>query len=116
MAVVGERVEIASQKGGPRTGLVIAASDAMITVRWDAGGESSLVPGPGVVTVLRRGAGVKKASIAKAPAGSSGAKKAVTSSPAAKKSVNSSAAKKAVAKKAPAKKAPAKKAVAKKGR
>ena len=51
MAVVGDRIAVAS-KGEPRSGVVTAVSGALITVRWDTGGETSLIPGPGVLSVV----------------------------------------------------------------
>ena len=51
MADVGNRITVAS-KGGPRAGVVTAVNGAMITVRWDSGGETSIIPGPGVFSVL----------------------------------------------------------------
>ena len=51
MAQVGDRIAVSS-KGQPRSGVVTAVSGAMITVRWDTGGETSLIPGPGVLSVL----------------------------------------------------------------
>jgi Domain of unknown function (DUF1918) len=51
MADVGDRIAVAS-KGEPRSGVVTAVSGAMMTVRWDTGGETSLVPGPGVLSVV----------------------------------------------------------------
>ena len=51
MANVGDRIAVAS-KGKPRSGVVTAVGGAMITVRWDAGGETRLVPGPGVLSVV----------------------------------------------------------------
>ena len=51
MADVGDRIAVAS-KGEPRSGVVTAVSGAMITVRWDTGGETSLIPGPGVLSVV----------------------------------------------------------------
>ncbi len=51
MANVGDRIAVAS-KGKPRSGVVTAVGGAMIRVRWDAGGETSLVPGPGVLSVV----------------------------------------------------------------
>jgi hypothetical protein len=51
MADVGDRIAVAS-KGEPRSGVVTAVSGSMITVRWDTGGETSLVPGPGVLSVV----------------------------------------------------------------
>jgi hypothetical protein len=54
MPQVGDRVEIASQKGSARTGVVTATTGEMVSVRWDTGGETTMVPGPGSVTVLGR--------------------------------------------------------------
>jgi hypothetical protein len=51
MADVGARIEVTTT-GTPRTGVVIAVSGAMLTVRWDNGGETSLIPGPGDLTVV----------------------------------------------------------------
>jgi hypothetical protein len=51
MADVGDRIAVAS-KGVPRPGVVTAVSGAMITVRWDTGEETSLIPGPGVLSVV----------------------------------------------------------------
>ena len=56
MADVGDRIEVSQTKGQPaRAGLVIAIQGRMMTVRWDSGEESKLVPGPGAITVLGRG-------------------------------------------------------------
>jgi len=51
MADVGNRITVAS-KGGRRPGVVTAVNGAMITVRWDSGGETSIIPGPGVLSVV----------------------------------------------------------------
>ena len=51
MADVGNRITVAST-GGPRPGVVTAVNGAMITVRWDSGGETSIIPGPGVLSVV----------------------------------------------------------------
>src|ERR1019366_6357604 len=51
MADVGDRIAVAS-KGEPRSGVVTAVRGAMISVRWDTGGETSLIPGPGVLSVV----------------------------------------------------------------
>jgi hypothetical protein len=51
MADVGDRIAVAS-KGKPRFGVVTAIKGAMITVRWDTGVETSLIPGPGVLSVV----------------------------------------------------------------
>jgi len=60
MADVGDRIEAAS-KGAPRSGVVTAVSGVTITVRWDTGGETSLIPGPGVLSVTKKAAPIKKA-------------------------------------------------------
>jgi hypothetical protein len=81
MPDIGDRVEVAS-KAGARFGVVTGVSGAMITVRWDAGGETSLIPGPGVLSVVAPGAtagshtGGTKKSVAKksTPAKKSAAK------------------------------------------
>ena len=105
MAVVGDRVEVLS-KAGTRQGVVTRVSGALVTVEWDTGGSTTVIPAPGVMSVI---GGRRKAAARKAPA----KKKAA---PAKKKA----AAKKAAAKKkAPVRKktAPAKKkAAAKKKR
>jgi hypothetical protein len=51
---VDDRVEIESEKVGdpPRTGVVRAVSGSLITVAWDRGGESSLVPSAGALKVV----------------------------------------------------------------
>jgi hypothetical protein len=76
MAQVGDRVEVMSRKGGPRRGVVTLVSGVMITVRWESGEESSLVPGPGALQVVSGGA---KAAAKKS------AKKSGDTSPEAKK-------------------------------
>ena len=60
MADVGDRIAVAS-KGEPRSGVVTAVSGAMITVRWDTGGETSLIPGPGVLSVVTNRPGTPSA-------------------------------------------------------
>jgi hypothetical protein len=49
MVKVGDSVEVATRKIGqtPRTGTVTAVRGALITVRWDAGDETSLIPAAG---------------------------------------------------------------------
>jgi hypothetical protein len=130
MADVGDRIAVAS-KGEPRSGVVIAVSGAMITVRWDTGGETSLIPGPGVLSVVtskRRTpsartrpttsdatAAARKTSAAGSPSGvarkAAPGKKAAGRTPVAQKPVakKADAGKKPVAKKA----APGKKPAAK---
>lgn len=101
MAEIGDRVAIAANKVGqvPREGIVRAKTGNLIRVEWESGEESTLMPAPGTLTVLRRGrgaGGAKKAAPSRTPA----AGKAAPS----KKAVSKKAVSKAVAKKpAPAK-------------
>jgi DNA-binding protein HU-beta len=62
MPEIGDRIEVASSKSGPRTGTVAAINDTLITVRWDSGEQTSLIPGPGVLNVIANGQGRKPAS------------------------------------------------------
>ena len=50
MADVGDRIVVGT-KGQSRSGVVTAVGRALITVRWDSGAETSIVPGPGVLSV-----------------------------------------------------------------
>src|SRR3954466_14585367 len=103
MPDVGDRVSVQS-KAGSRLGRVRSVSGALVTVEWETGGQTTLIPAPGVMSVLggRRPAAKKKAAPKKAAPKKAAPKKAA---PAKKKA--------APAKKrsAPAKKrsAPAKK-------
>jgi hypothetical protein len=57
MAAVGDQIEVSS-KAGPRSGVVTGVNGHMIDVRWSTGEETSFVPGPGVLSVVkRRGSG-----------------------------------------------------------
>ena len=51
MADVGDRIAVAP-KGEPRSGVVTAVRGAMVTILWDTGSETSLIPGPGVLSVV----------------------------------------------------------------
>src|SRR5947209_2234101 len=95
MADVGDRVEVLS-KSGTRQGVVTRVSGALVTVEWDTGGSTTVIPAPGVMSVI---GGRRKAAAKKAPA----KKKASAKKAPAKK--------KAAPKKAPARKkaVPAKK-------
>ena len=117
MAEVGDRVSVSS-KSGPRAGVVTAVRGSLVAVRWETGGESQLVAGPGVLKVVRK---ARRPSASAAPKATTPAKAAPSKKKAAAK--KAPAKKKAAAKKAPAKKkaaakkAPAtKKAAAKKRR
>jgi hypothetical protein len=63
MVNVGDSVEAATRKIGqtPRTGLVVAVRGPLITVRWDSGGETSLIPTAGSLSVV----GVARAAVTK---------------------------------------------------
>ena len=62
MPEIGDRIEVVSSKGGPRAGTVAAINDRLITVLWDTGEQTSLIPGPGVLNVVAKGRGRKPAS------------------------------------------------------
>jgi hypothetical protein len=49
-----DRVELESEKVGdpPRTGVVTGVAGRLITISWDTGGESSLVPSAGALRVI----------------------------------------------------------------
>ena len=79
MADVGDRIAVAS-KGEPRTGVVTAVSGAVITVRWDTGGDTSLIPGPGVLSVVTSR---RRTPSARTPSTTSGATGAVRKASAA---------------------------------
>jgi hypothetical protein len=51
MADIGDHVAVAS-KGGSRSGVVTGVTGTMITVQWDTGDETSLIPGPGALSVV----------------------------------------------------------------
>jgi len=55
MVEVGDEIELSTQKVGqaPRTGTVIAVRERLVTVRWPTGEQSTLVPSPGTLSVVR---------------------------------------------------------------
>lgn len=118
MPDVGDRVSMQS-KAGAREGVVRSVSGAMLTVEWDNGTQSTVIPAPGVMSIVGGG---RKTGAAKTPAkrkAAAPAKKKATAP--AKKKAAAPAKKKTVAaakkKAAPAKKKATpvkKKAVAKK--
>ena len=123
MADVGDKVSVTS-KSGPRLGVVVSTSGSMLQVRWASGEETSLIPGPGTLTVLgktrKRSPGAAKVtpgrSAAKAPTRAKAKppmtkKSAAKTKAAPKKSVTTTPAKKAPRsnnKKAAAAKSPSK--------
>jgi hypothetical protein len=118
MPDVGDRVSVQA-KAGTRLGVVRSVSGALVSVEWDTGGQTTLIPAPGVMSVVG-GRSAKKAAPTKKKAAPAKKKAAVKKAPAkaAKKAAPKKAApKKAAPKKAAAKKkASAKKTVAKKKR
>jgi hypothetical protein len=103
MVKVGDWVEAATRKIGqtPRTGAVTAVRGALITVRWDSGDETSLIPAAGSLTVIGAAgtAGTKKSSSKPTgrgtPATRTKPEKAAAKKPATKKAAKGHAAKKA---------------------
>ena len=55
MVEVGDEIELSTKKVGqaPRTGTVIAVREPLVTVRWPTGEQSTLVPSPGTLSVVR---------------------------------------------------------------
>ena len=104
MADVGDQIAVAS-KGKPRSGVVTAVKGAMITVRWNTGSETSLIPGPGVLSVVTSRRPTPSAQTRPTTSGATAAAKKASAGkmPVAKKA---SAGKKPVAKRAPAGKKP----------
>src|SRR6266480_4369557 len=99
MPDVGDRVEMLS-KGGSRLGEVVRVSGTLVTVAWDTGGQTTVIPAPGVMSVVggRRPSG-RKATAKKAPAKKAPAKKAPKKKAAKKKAATTKAATKKEAKK-----------------
>lgn len=54
MVKVGDRIEIESQRVGlpPRGGVVTAVQERLITIRWDDGRDSTLMPKAGSLRVV----------------------------------------------------------------
>ena len=87
MVKVGDVVETATNKVGqtPRTGTVSAVSGALITVQWDSGEETNLIPGPGSLTVVGTRPN-RSAKAQKRTAGKTAGKKATAQKSASTKS------------------------------
>ena len=115
MPSIGDRVRFESTKVGqvPRDGVVTTVDGELLHIEWSTGGESSLVPGAGSITIVGKVSGktAVKRNIKKQASAPKAAKKAVKkSAPAKKRTPAPKAAKKAVKKSAPARKRPAKRA------
>jgi hypothetical protein len=95
MPNIGDRVRFESTKVGqvPRDGVVTGVDGDLLHIEWSTGGESSLVPGAGSITIVGKVSGKRAA------------KRTIKKRTPARK-----AAKKAVEKSAPARKRPAKRA------
>jgi hypothetical protein len=78
MPDVGDRVSVQS-KAGTRLGRVRSVSGALVTVEWETGGQTTLIPAPGVMSVL----GGRRPAAKKTPAKT--AKKAAPKKAAPKK-------------------------------
>jgi hypothetical protein len=112
---IGDRVRFESTKVGqvPRDGVVTGVDGELLHIEWSTGGESSLVPGAGSITIVGKVSGktAAKRTIKKPTPTRKAAKKAVKKSdPAKKRTPTRKAAKKAVKKAASARKHPAKRA------
>ncbi len=109
MPSIGDRVRFESTKVGqvPRDGVVTGVDGELIHIEWSTGGESSLVPGAGSITIVGKVPGKKAAKKAakKQTSARKAAKKAVKKrAPVKKRTPARKAAKKAVKKRAPVKK------------
>jgi hypothetical protein len=52
MVKVGDQIRLSSMKGSDREGVVTAVTGSLVRVRWQSGGETTLVPAPGTLTVV----------------------------------------------------------------
>ena len=114
MPNIGDRVRFESTKVGqaPRDGVVTALDGELLHIEWSTGGESSLVPGAGSITIVGNESGktpAKRTTKKRTPARKV-AKKAVKTSAPAKRTPARKVAKKAVKKLSPTRKGPAKRA------
>jgi hypothetical protein len=59
MAVVGDRVQLASRKVGeaPRDGVVTGVTGSLLRVRWSTGEQSTVVPSMGSLAVVGKQSG-----------------------------------------------------------
>jgi hypothetical protein len=104
MPDVGDRVEMLS-KAGTRLGVVRRVSGTLVSVEWDTGGQTTVIPAPGVMSVVGR---ARKAAAAPARPAKKAPAKAAKKAPAKAAKKPAPAKKKTGAKK----KAPAKKKTA----
>ncbi len=77
MVKTGDRIRLSSTKGPNREGVVTAVTGSLVRLRWPSGEETTVVPAPGTLTVLKAGevsprrAGRKNEGAAKVEAGAS---------------------------------------------
>jgi hypothetical protein len=112
---IGDRVRFESTKVGqvPRDGVVTAVDGELLHIEWSTGGDSSLVPGAGSITIVGKGSGktaANRTTKKRTPARKAAKKAVKKSAPAKKRTPARKAAKKAVKKRAPARNRPAKRA------
>ena len=116
---IGDRVRFESTKVGqvPRDGVVVAVDGELLHIEWSTGGESSLVPGAGSITIVGKVSGktaANRTTKKRTPARKATKKAVKKSAPAKKRTPARKATKKAVKKSAPVKKrTPARKATKK---
>jgi hypothetical protein len=106
---IGDRVRFESTKVGqaPRDGVVTGVDGELIHIEWSTGGESSLVPGAGSITIVGKvpdKKAAKRTTKKRTPA------RKETKNAAKKRTPARKAAKKAVKKRAPARKRPSNRA------
>jgi hypothetical protein len=101
---VGDSVEAATQRVGqrPRRGSVTAVSGALITVRWDSGDQTTLIPAAGSLRVIdaapasdTKKSSPKKATAQETPAAKNPSEKTTAKKPVTKKAAKGHANKKA---------------------
>lgn len=129
MPSIGDRVRFESTKVGqvPRDGVVTGVDGGLLHIEWSTGGESSLVPGAGSISIVGNVSGktaakrttkkraparkaTKKAANKRAPARKTAKKAVKKRAPAKERTPARTTAKKAETKRAPARKRPAKRA------
>lgn len=82
MVKVGDRIRLSSLKGPDREGVVTGVTGPLVRVRWPSDEETTVVPGPGTLTVLAAGKDAPRKAAKKTAAAK---KKAAAKKVAAKK-------------------------------
>jgi hypothetical protein len=90
MVNIGDRIRLTSNKGADREGVVTGITGSMLRVRWAPDEETTVVPGPGTLTVLGRTAGTASRPAKKAAASkkATGTRTLVTKKAASKKALS----------------------------